>query len=142
MDALEQHTKRAASVAHTLPAAVAAGEPVRWSLRLRPGRAVPAGARFGLARNWPSDWGRPQWSDPLALNYLAATASGGARIALSAGRRPEWHPYDHGIVLTFLDPIDPRFRGDGRFWRGARARLSRRRLSSRRKSISPAIANK
>ena len=79
-------------VEHTLPMEVRAGERIGWTLSIRLAEDKPAGTRIGVARHWPSDWGRLQWDDPWAANYVAATATGGGafnsrRCAMNHGIR-------------------------------------------------------
>ena len=95
-----------AKVEHTLPKEVRAGELVGWSLSIRFAEDKPAGTRIGVARHWPSDWGRLQWDDPWAANYVAVNAASGVRVQLKAVRYEPWHPFDHVLMVELLDPLN------------------------------------
>jgi hypothetical protein len=98
-------TIREGVISHTLPHQVRAGEPVCWSATIQPGRALARGAEIALARRWPSDWGCPQWTHPEGTNYVRATATNGAGIALRNAQRGDWHPNDHVLMLTIEDSL-------------------------------------
>lgn len=94
----------APTVTSTLPGTVRAGEPVQFTVAITPGRALGPDACIVLARNWPADWGGPQWHYPEAANHVSVSADD-TPVALTAGLEPSLHPYDHALTLTFTDGL-------------------------------------
>ena len=92
-------------VTSTLPARIRAGELQRFAVEISPGRSLQAGARIALLRNWPSDWGVPQGTQPDAENYLGVSASPDTAIDWRSSRNADWHPYDHELALTLREPL-------------------------------------
>lgn len=90
---------------HTLPASVKAGALVRWSVTLRCEQAIASGAVIGIARKWPDDGGRPQWSNPEAVNFVSAQLNDEHCNNFEWLRMEKWHPFDHALLLTLTNGL-------------------------------------
>ena len=76
-----------------------------FDVALCAGMALPAGARFALARRWPSDWGLPQWTDARSENHMRVDAPDGVGLQLALARRHTWHPFDHVMEIELCQPL-------------------------------------
>jgi hypothetical protein len=99
---------------------VTAGSLQRFRLELRSDQDLPAGARLGFARRWPSDWGNPQWENPQASDYVSFSTPAGTAMRWWHTRLHPWHPFDHILLVELLhdhpadQPIHASF-GDARW---------------------------
>ncbi len=99
---------------------VIAGSLERFRLELRCDQNLPAGARLGFARRWPSDWGSPQWENPQAPDYVSFSTPVGTGMRWWNTRLHPWHPFDHILLVELLhdhpagQPIHASF-GDARW---------------------------
>jgi hypothetical protein len=63
-----------------------------------------------IVTRWTDDGGRVQTSDPAAMNYVTATASNGAALALHLEPYPHQRPWYNGIRITlargYMSPGD------------------------------------
>jgi hypothetical protein len=82
-----------------------AGALTRFTVGVSLEFALPAGAQLGIARRWPSDWGLPQSDNPAALDYVRIHAAAGRQFHWHHGRQHAWHPFDHVLVITLVDPL-------------------------------------
>ncbi len=93
------------AVAYAGAPTLAAGGLTQFSVELEAGFALPPGAQLGLARRWPSDWGKPQWRDPVAADYVRVTAAPGRSLRWWNARLHGWHPFDHIFFVALPDGL-------------------------------------
>jgi hypothetical protein len=87
----------------------------RYQVSLVADVVLDAGARFAMARRWPSDWGTPQWSRPDAVNFVRVGSSAASRLRWWNVRLHAWHPFDHAMIVELLEPLAPGESLDVRF---------------------------
>ena len=83
---------------------VIAGSIGDWRLTYHVGAlGVDDGGTIKIAMRFASDWGTPQNTDPMALNYFSVSTTGISKLRARFDRKAYYRPWQKAIVIDVLD---------------------------------------